>query len=157
MNERFLTRSAVMLFLLRNNIENQEILLQKRFNTGYADGMWDCASSGHVEAYESMKMALVREANEELGIKIEISDVEFATITHRYTPTTKDIYYNAFFVVKKYKGVPIIKEPDKCSELCWFGVNSLPDDFLVDRKQALSNYFSNIHYDESGWDSINPF
>lgn len=152
MGDRFLKRSAVMLFLIRVENGVQEILLQKRLNTSYADGMWDCAASGHVDENESMKMALIREAKEEIEICIEMQDVEFATITHKYTPVTKSIYYNAFFVVRKYSGVPSIKEPNKCSDLKWFPIKNLPDEFLEDRRQALQNYFSKVAYDESGWD-----
>ena len=125
--------------------------MQKRQNTGYADGMWDCAASGHVDEDESMKMALIREAKEELGITIDIEDVEFATITHKYTSETKSTYYNGFFVVKKYSGIPCIKEPEKCSDLKWFNIEKLPDNLLPDRKQALQNYLLNIYYDEFGW------
>ena len=56
------------MFLLRDSDKGQEILLQKRHNTGYMDGMWDCSVAGHVENGESMKMALLREAKEEIGI-----------------------------------------------------------------------------------------
>ena len=45
MRERYKTASAVMLFLLRERNGRQEILLQKRRNTGYADGMWDCGEA----------------------------------------------------------------------------------------------------------------
>lgn len=154
MGERYRITTAVMLFLFRNRNNSIEILLQKRQNTGYADGMWDCAASGHVEANESMKTALVREAKEELNIDIDIKNVEFATLIHKCTPKTKDSYNNTFFAVTLYKGVPIINEPEKCSDLQWFNINNLPDDLLQDRKKALDNYFSKIPYDELDWDNL---
>ena len=64
-------KCAVILLWLRDSGERQEILLQRLQNTGYADGMWDFACSGHVELGESMKQALCREAEEELGWKAE--------------------------------------------------------------------------------------
>lgn len=154
MGERYRIRTAVMLFLFRNRNNSIEILLQKRQNTGYADDMWDCAASGHVEANESMKTALVREAKEELNIDIDIKNVEFATLIHKCTPETKDSYNNIFFAVTLYKGVPTINEPEKCSDLQWFNINNLPDDLLQDRKKALDNYFSKIPYDELDWDNL---
>lgn len=152
MAERFRVRTAVMLFLFRNAGSRREILLQKRQNTGYADGMWDCAACGHVEAMESMKMAMAREAKEELNIDIEINCIEFATLTHKYTPKSKDSFNNAYFAVRDYGGIPIINEPDKCSDLQWFAIDELPEDFLPDRKQALENYLSNVPYSEADWD-----
>ena len=77
MNERFKTCSAVMLMLIRkDNNGQEEILLQKRKNTGYMDGYWDFSASGHVEDNEPMKMAMLREASEELGINIKNDDLE---------------------------------------------------------------------------------
>lgn len=150
--EKFLTKSAVMLFLFKQH--RTEILLQKRYNTGYADGMWDCAASGHVEANESMKMAIIREAKEELGIYIDIKYVDFALLMHKYTPSTGNIYYNGYFTVNKYEGTPNIMEPDKCSDLQWFNIKNLPDNFIADRKQALQSYLSSIFYDEIGWETF---
>lgn len=152
MLERFMARSAVMLFVFRSKGDEKEILLQKRCNTGYADGMWDCAAAGHVDANESMKMAAIREADEELGISIIPENIEFGTFTHKYTPKTNEVYYNAFFVVKRYDGVPYIREPEKCSDLQWFPISNLPDGLLPDRKQAIHNYLRHIPYDEMGWE-----
>ena len=47
--ERFKTPSASMLILGRWNHGKLEILLQKRQNTGYMDGYYDFAASGHIE------------------------------------------------------------------------------------------------------------
>ena len=58
MRERYKTASAVMLLLLRERNGRQEILLQKRRNTGYADGMWDCGAAGHVEAVSYTHLTL---------------------------------------------------------------------------------------------------
>ncbi len=152
MPERHMTPSAVMLFLMRKTEKGTEILLQKRQNTGYGDGMWDCAASGHVEAGESMKAALIREAGEELNIRLSWEQITFATLTHKYIPKSTGSYYNAYFAASQYEGEPIINEPHKCSALEWFNVNSLPSDILPDRKEALENYFSHIPYDELGWE-----
>ena len=67
MKERFKSLSAVMLLLTRKNENEEEILFQKRKNTGYCDGFYDLSASGHVDANESMKHAMCREAKEELG------------------------------------------------------------------------------------------
>ena len=86
MKERFLTRSAVILMLIRNTDKGEEILLQKRKNTGYMDGYYDLSASGHVEKDESMTSALIREAKEEIGIDIMSEDIEFVTMMHTKTP-----------------------------------------------------------------------
>lgn len=55
MGERFKSLSAVMLLLTREKDNQEEILFQKRKNTGYCDGFFDFSASGLVEANESMK------------------------------------------------------------------------------------------------------
>lgn len=150
-SERYLTRSAVMLFLLREREGKREILLQKRQNTGYADGRWDCGCSGHVDEGESMKQAMAREAAEELGISIALPDLEFACMVHKHTPETGIVYYNGFFAARRYEGTPEIREPEKCAGLRWFDVKALPESFLPDRKLALDCYFAGVPYTETGW------
>ncbi len=50
MSERFKSLSAVMLILVRQNKDNEEVLFQKRKNTGYCDGFYELSAAGHVEA-----------------------------------------------------------------------------------------------------------
>ena len=64
MSERFKSLSAVMLLLTRKIDIKEQILFQKRKNTGFCDGFYDLSASGHVDANESMKHAMCREAKE---------------------------------------------------------------------------------------------
>ena len=100
MKERFKTPSAVMLMLIRENNNQEEILLQKRQNTGFADGMYDFAASGHVEDNESMSEAMIREAKEELNIIINPRDLEFITLIHKNIGN--GIYVNLYFKTTKW-------------------------------------------------------
>lgn len=151
MKERFLTKSAVILMLTRYKENEEEILLQKRMNTGYMDGYYDLSASGHVEKDEQMTKTLIRETKEELGIDISIKDIEFVTIMHTNSKD-KQIYYNGFFKATKYSGEITINEPTKCEELKWFKLNELPSNILPDRLQAIQNYINNIKYSEFGWE-----
>lgn len=152
MKERFLTRSAVILMLMRNTDKGEEILLQKRKNTGYMDGYYDLSASGHVEKGEPMTRTLIREAKEEIGIDIMPEDIEFVTMMHTKTQATGQVYYNGFFKVIKYKKEIKINEPEKCEELKWCKLNELPKNILQDRLQAIKNYMINKSYSEFGWD-----
>ena len=152
MPERFQARSAVMLLLKRGTENATEILLQKRKNTGYMDGMWDLAAAGHVDEGESMKMAMLREAKEELNIDLAMPDIEFITMTHKNTPATGIVYYNAYFSAERFGGVPVIHEPDKCEKLQWFDIMALPPDLIPDRARAVYNALHHVPYDEEGWD-----
>lgn len=150
MSEKFKCLSAVGLILTRKNeFGEEEVLFQKRKNTGYCDGDYDLAATGHVENSESMKRATCREAKEEIGIEIDEDDLEFVCIIHKNTNGV--IYYNGYFKAIKWTGIPRINEPTKNEELKWFNINNLPENIVDDRIIAIENYKSNIKYSEYGW------
>ena len=149
MKKRFENPSAVMLILSRMQNGSEEILFQKRKNTGYCDGYYDLSASGHVDANESMKHAMCREAKEELGITIDEDDLEFVCIIHKNSNGI--IYYNGYFKANKWIEEPKINEPEKNEELKWFNINELPNNIVDDRYLAIENYKNGIKYSEYGW------
>ena len=149
MSERFKSFSAVMLLLTREKENNEEILFQKRKNTGYCDGFYDLSASGHVDENESMKHAMCREAKEELNIDIKEENLEFVCLIHK--KSNGCIYYNGYFKANKWIGKPIINEPQKNEELKWININDLPSNIVDDRVIAIQNYKNNIKYSEYGW------
>jgi 8-oxo-dGTP pyrophosphatase MutT (NUDIX family) len=151
MKKHYETPSAIILMLLKVTDGKKMILLQKRKNTGFADGLWDLSCSGHVEYGESMTATVIREAREELGVDINRPDVKFVTMIHKRDEECDVTYYNGYFVCANYKGEPHICEPDKCSDLKWFDLDKLPTDMITDRKEAIQAYFANIPYIEFGW------
>lgn len=142
--ERFLT--GVMLFLFRQHHNKTQILLQLRKNTGYADGQWDLAATGHLEKHESLSAACIREAKEELNI--DIKNVQFATFIHKYSPDLEESFVNAYFYCHEFKGTITINEPDKCEALEWFDLDQLPQNMIFDRQIALNNYLNHLSYQE---------
>lgn len=145
--ERFMTPSAVFAVIIKDN----KILLQKRKNTGYRDGYYDFAATGHVENLEKLTTATSRELKEELNIDVDENNLEFMTMMHRKDLIFGTIYYDSYFLVKEYKGTPIVNEPEKCEEIKWFPLDKLPENLIDDRACALENYFNNVSYAEYGW------
>ena len=131
MSEHFKSLSAIFPLILRKNGDSSEILLHRRQNTGYQDGKWDIAGSGHVDEGETAQMAVVRECREELGIEVDIKDLTFAHLSHRFS---NRVYYDIYFVVRQYAGTPVIAEPEKCSALAWFPMDQLPGDMIDCRR-----------------------
>jgi len=141
----FKSYSAVFPIILSE--DGQEILLHLRQNTGYQDGKWDTAASGHVDANESAKEAAIRECKEEIGIDVKTDDLEFAHLSHHFSESDRT-YYHIYFIVNKYKGMPTIMEPDKAVELKWFDFNSLPEAMIPCRKIAIESWKNGIMYTE---------
>lgn len=144
MGERYQTKAAVFLILTRIENENIEVLLQERCNTGYMDGKYDTACSGHIERGESLLTATVREAKEELGINVNEEDLSLVAVIHPY----KEDYINIFFTTKKYSGTPKIMEANKCSNLQWFNISNLPENIIVRVKNVIENMHKGIICDD---------
>ena len=131
--ERFRPKSAVYLMPMKDN----QILLSRRFNTGWMDGMHSLIS-GHLGGNESVNEAMIREAFEEASIVVNEDDLIPATVIHRKTPDEE--YIDFFFVITKWQGEIVIGEPNKCDEMKWFPIDDLPENILPHIKEALSNY-----------------
>ena len=58
MTEHHKSYSAVFPILLRDGPAGREVLLHLRQNTGYQDGTWDIAGSGHVDAGETARLKI---------------------------------------------------------------------------------------------------
>ncbi len=149
MGEHYKTLSAIFPLILRTVNGKQQVLLHQRANTGYMDGMWDFAGSGHVDESETARQAVVRECKEELGITVEIEDVSFAHLSHRVGKNEIRTYYDIYFVIHSFRGNPLIAEPNKCAGLEWFDISHLPISMIGIRRLALedclkSNYYSEI-------------
>ena len=144
MSNRFQTTVTVFLVLTRKINGCTEILLQERCNTGYMDGKYDTACSGHLEPNESLSMAVVREAKEEINLDINEKDLEFVSLIHPY----EENYINVFFSAKKFSGTPQIMELDKCSNLEWFDIDNLPKNTIPRIRHVIKNIQKGILYDD---------
>ena len=110
-----------------NRAYSREVLLHLRQNTGYMDGCWDFAGSGHVDENETARQAVARECLEELGITVNPADMEFVHLCHRVAGGDGRTYYDLCFVIRKYDGTPAVMEPDKNAGLRWFPTEALPE------------------------------
>ena len=114
--------------VLRRGGGGEEVLLQLREGTGYMDGHWATAAAGHVESGESVLQAACREAAEELGITVAVTDLAPLTAMHRTGRTGRaiDERVDFFFECRRWTGEPRIREPDKAARLGWFRLDALP-------------------------------
>lgn len=143
--DRFKTPVAVHLFLIKDD----EILLLRRYNTGYEDGNYSVVA-GHIDGNEDFISAMIREAKEEAGIIVEREDMKPIQVMHRKKTDEERIDY--FFEVQNWQGKVINMEPDKCDELRWFKVNNLPDNIIPYIKAGIENYTKDISFTAFGWD-----
>lgn len=129
-------------------IENEKILLLKRQNTGFADGMFSLPA-GKLEKNESAIDAMIREAKEEINIDIKYQDIEVRQVMNRKGNDRERIDY--FFTIKKYNGKINNNEPKKCEFLEWFDIDKLPQNTIPYIKYALEEYKKDIKFTFFGW------
>ena len=144
MKKRFKLISAVHLFLLRDG----DILLARRFNTGYEDGKYS-VPAGHLNGGEKASDAMVREAFEEIRVKIISSDLRMIHVMHRKSIEER---IDFFFEAKKWNGEPRIGEPHKCDDIRWFSMDRVAQNVVPYVQVAIENYNNNIFFSEFGWD-----
>lgn len=126
-------------------IKEDKILLSRRYNTGYGDGYYSFPA-GHLEEGETLKEGVVRKAKEEVGIDINISDLELVHVMDRNVINNERIAF--FFKAKEWKGNLINMEPEKCDDLKWFKINELPENTIPYIRSAITFYLNNTIYSE---------
>lgn len=142
--DKFMPYAAAYLVLIKEG----QVLLLRRFNTGYQDGNYSIVA-GHLDGGETTKQCIIREASEEAGIKLSPEDLEVVHVMHRLSSDRE--YFDIYLRAQKWTGNVTNMEPDKCDELKWYRMDSLPDNMLPEVKLALESISKNVHYGEFGW------
>ena len=143
MNKR--ARFPVTVHLLFSR--GDQILLLRRFNTGYADGQYSLPA-GHLDGDETVMAAAAREAEEEIGVRIEAGGILFSSVMHR---TDDDERVDFFVRVPVWRGEPVNAEPKKCDDLRWADVHALPENTVPYVRRAIQNDQDGVQFDEFGW------
>ncbi len=142
MPQRALFPVTVHLFFFREN----QILLIRRFNTGFADGQYS-VPAGHLDGNETVIAAARREAKEEVNVQIEPQDIHYSSVMHRMQGDERvDFFVN----VEKWDGEPVNAEPDKCDDIRWVNVDDLPANTIPYIRRALHNHRTGIAFEEYG-------
>lgn len=142
--ERFKLIPSVYLVLIRDG----QILLSRRFQTGYEDGKYSMVA-GHADGGETMREALRREVSEETGIAVHPDNMSHALTMHRWCGDHERVDF--FFTAAKWEGEICNKEPDKCDDIRWISVDTLPDNTVPYIRHAIECVTKGVRYCEFGW------
>ncbi len=142
--ERFTAPVAVHLFLTRYD----QILLLRRFNTGYEDGNHSVIA-GHLDGGETVLEATRREAREEAGIELDLATTSVVQVMHRLSTDSERIDY--FLVADRWTGDITNREPDKCDELRWFPIDDLPPNTVPYVAFAIAAWRAGTPFTAFGW------
>ncbi len=77
----------------------------------------------------------------------------FSSVMHRHEG---DERVDFFLLVEKWQGEPFNAEPEKCDDLRWFPLSSLPPNMVPYVRRAIQNHREGRHFDEFGWNESLP-
>jgi ADP-ribose pyrophosphatase YjhB (NUDIX family) len=99
-------------------------------------------SGGSGRVWETLAHALQREVFEEYGIEIEVGAL--LDVVDHILPNEGQHWVSPTYICRVSSGEPVIREPEKCSEIGWFGLSEVPEDLTVISKINLNHYISTI-------------
>ena len=132
-------KSAVHMIICKDN----KILVQKRKGSKLWPGYY-ALPAGHIDKGENQYDALIREAQEELGIVINLKKIinSYVVLRRNYFEINGKVlepYIDYYFEIEDYEGIPKIIEEDRCDELIWVDINNLPEPFINYEGDFLEN------------------
>lgn len=140
-------RNSVPITALLILKKDNKILLLRRYNTGYEDGNY-CFPGGHLDQGEPIHQALIREANEEIGIRINARDLNLVHVINR--KIKNNAYVDFIFECTTWEGNPYIAETNKADDLKWFDLNEIPNNIIPFMKEVFSK--NKNFYIPYGWE-----
>ena len=116
--------------------DNHEVLLILRGEGCRNDhGLWS-QPGGRVRFGESIYDAVNRELKEELGIEVELIE-PLQVVDHMID---EQHWVSPVYMVKIVSGEPQNLEPHKHDEVCWFGIQELPENLNENTKKSTEEY-----------------
>ena len=106
-----------------------EILLQRRCaDKKLYPNTWDVSVGGHVSTKENSVDAVFREAKEELGVDLDIENVEyFGTVPERlkYDDIDSNELVDVFIARQNIKREDIVLQKEEVSDVCFVSIEEL--------------------------------
>lgn len=131
-------------------IKDGKVLFLMRSNTGYMDGYYGLPA-GYVEDMESFTQAAIREAEEEVGIKVRQDQLRHVHTQQRVATEGKHIRVDVFFEAVTWEGELRNAEPDKHSGITWLDPANLPKNVMDYQVHVLEQIKAGNTYSEFGW------
>ena len=147
--ERFKLKIGVFLFL----IQDEHLLLLRRYCTGIGDGMYVLPMGGH-DGKEPLTQALIREVKEETNILIKPEQITACHVMHRLHHLPDGLSFeqmDVFFKATTYEGIIKNREPHKCDELQFYPLNDLPANTVPFIRYAIDCILKQQIFSEFGW------
>ncbi len=101
---------------------------------------------GAVEFGERLEDALRREIREEFGIEISVDSL--LDVVDHILPNEGQHWISPTFICTIISGEPGVREPDKCLEIGWFGLDDMPENLSQVTRVNLKHYRQYINSEQ---------
>ncbi len=142
-----LWHKAVVVFII--NSKNQVLLQRRSKNKKLWPNMWDVTAGGHVLAGEFGFQAIIRECEEELGIKLDKKEITFIGLStsSKIKGDIVNNHFNEYYVVNKDIDETKLKlQEEEVSEVKW-----MDKDEIIKR---IKNNYNEITDKEGCWEYL---
>lgn len=131
-HDRNLLHNEVAVFIVN---KNGDVLLQKRSaNKRFHPGKW-ALCAGHVDAYESLESAAIREVKEEVGLEIKKSElIPFFGSEITLDNTNSHITY-FYYTFSEKQSCEFNVQIEELSEVKWFKIKDVIE--MINSKNTL--------------------
>ncbi len=131
--------------------DNKEVLLEYRKNTEWFPNQYGLIG-GKIDDKEYATEAMIREIYEEIGVRVNDTDVKFSHVMHFMGETRPCLAF--FFTIKMWQGEIYNAEKIKHDHLKWFPLDKLPENMIPRHKKRLGLLSKDIAYSEDSWDKV---
>jgi len=128
--------------------KDDKILIGQRINTSSGEGMWGLPG-GRMDLWEDPIETAVRETQEETGIVINESHLQYVFLTNDIFKESDEHWITLYYATKVWEGEAEIMEPNKCKEWKWVNLNELPDNVFCRWEELLRDLLkrTDINYE----------
>ncbi len=130
--------------------DKKELLIQKRSATKKSHpNCWDISGAGHIKAGETVIEGVIRELNEELGIKVNKSDLKFIAIVKSIKNPKNQEFQYVYLLENNSAIEDYIFEDDEVSEVKYV--------YFEEFEKMIANKVEGILIHEEEYDKLFEF
>ena len=135
-------------YVLGYIVKENKVALVFRQHTKFGNNHYGLVG-GKIDAHESIKDALVREMQEEIGITVSLENAHLVHVLSFKGQTHDCVTF--VFAITTWQGEAYNKEPQKHGHMNWYSIDQLPPTLLERHKRIIEHIQKKQLYAQEGF------